>query len=659
MDRTLDFPHESSAPTPDTDSTWSIDQSRELYRIDTWANEFFGISEDGEVEVYLEEGEHTVALSLREIIAGCQQRGMEVPILLRFRDLLAARIRKLNSCFEEAISKNGYRGKYRGVFPIKVNQQKQVIEEITRYGRQYHFGLEAGSKAELLAAMAYMHDPEAYLICNGYKDSEFVDLALCGLKMGLQVFLVIEMPGELELILKRAARMGVKPLLGLRSKLATRNDGRWSHSSGERSVFGLTADQTIRVVDTLRKVDRLDCLQLLHYHQGSQIPDIRAIRDAAMEASRIYVELAREGAPMRLLDIGGGLAVDYDGSQSKTSSSRNYGMLEYAADVVEIVMAVCDQAGQPHPDIISESGRSIAAYYSVLVFNVLDVNRYTSHVHTTEFPSDANVFLKNLQEVDDALTDENLQECYNDAVYYRGELLSLFDHGQIPLRERAYADSLYWHIMSRILGRLQHMEDVPEELADLSHDLHDVYYGNFSLFQSLPDAWAIDQVFPVMPIHRLDQRPTSSAILADITCDCDGRLDDFLVDGERRSCLPLHCINDGEEYLVGVFLVGAYQETLGDLHNLLGDTNMVSIGVMNGKPSYISELAGDSVADVLSYVRYNPKRLIERFRRLAEQAVQDNAITVAERREMLAAYQESIHGYTYFEIEAREEYASD
>jgi arginine decarboxylase len=642
-------------PQPCAPADWSIDEARQLYRINTWANQFFGISESGEVEVYLEENGHPVALSLPEIVRGIQQRGLDAPILLRFQDLLAARIRKLNECFEEAIARNGYQGQYRGVFPIKVNQQKHVIEEITRFGKQYHFGLEAGSKPELLAALAYMHDPEAYLICNGYKDSEFIDLALCGLKMGLQTVLVIEMPGEVDLILERAERMGVRPILGMRVKLAARNDGRWSRSSGERSVFGLTSDQVIRVVDALREADRLDCLRMLHYHQGSQIPSIRAIRDAAVEASRIYVELAREGAPMGLLDIGGGMAVDYDGSQSNTPSSRNYGMLEYATDVVEIVMAVCDQAGQPHPNISSESGRAIAAYYSVLVFNVLDVNCYMSHVHTTTFPKNANLFLKNLQEVDAALTDNNLQECYNDAVYYRGELLSLFDHGQIPLRERAYADSLYWHIISRILARLEQMEEIPEELEDLGSDLHDVYYGNFSVFQSLPDAWAIDQLFPVMPIHRLDERPSCSGILADITCDCDGRLDDFLVDGERRSSLPLHPLCDGQEYLLGVFLIGAYQETLGDLHNLLGDTNVVGIGVKHGKPRYITELPGDTVADVLSYVRYDPKRLLGRFRDLAEQAVQDGAITVTERRTMLAAYEESIRGYTYFEIPSQDE----
>ena len=633
-----------------TRPVWSASNSAALYGVDAWANQFFGIAETGDVEVYLGANESRAAFSLPDIVKGIRDRGLEVPLLLRFPDLLAAQIRELNAAFEAAISRNKYQGRYRGVYPIKVNQQQQVIKEVTRFGRHYHFGLEAGSKAELLAALSYLHDPEAYIICNGYKDREFIDLALCAVKMGLQTILVVEMPGELDLILERAEELNVSPMLGVRVKLATRNNGRWSQSSGERSVFGLTAAQVMDLVNALRSAERLDCLRLVHYHQGSQVPDIRAIRDAAMEAARIYVELAREGAAMGLIDIGGGLAVDYDGSRTNTASSRNYGTVEYATDIVEIVMAVCDEAGQPHPDIISESGRAISSYYSVLVFNILDVNRFTSHVHVAPFPDTAHAFLGNLRNVDEVLRDDNLQECYNDAVYYRGELLSLFAHGQISLRERAHADSLFWHIIARILNRLEHLSQVPDELQSLDESLHDVYYGNFSLFQSLPDTWAIDQLFPVMPIHRLNEQPTCTAIIADITCDCDGRMDEFLVAGERRRSLPLHPFTPGEEYLLGAFLVGAYQETLGDLHNLLGDTNVVSVGVKDGRVQYLAELEGDSVADVLSYVEYDPKRLVNRFRRLAEQAVQDGKITAHERRMMLAAYEESIRGYTYFEF---------
>ncbi|MCA9246675.1 MAG: biosynthetic arginine decarboxylase [Planctomycetales bacterium] len=636
--------NESSAPV-----AWSATDAAELYGVNTWGKGFFGICDRGEAVVNLTENGQPVALSLLDIVEGIRDRGMEAPLLLRFQDLLAARIGGLNAAFAEAIKRNAYRGKYRGVYPIKVNQQHQVVEQVTRVGRQYHYGLEAGSKPELLAALAYMHDPEAYIVCNGYKDREFIDLALSALKLGIQTVLVIEMPGELDLIMERAEELNVSPILGVRVKLATRNDGRWSRSSGERSVFGLTADQVMEVVESLRRRDRLDCLRLLHYHQGSQVPDIRAIRDASMEAARIYVELAREGATMGLIDIGGGLAIDYDGSRSNTPSSRNYGMLEYATDVVEIIMTVCDEAGQPHPDIVSESGRAVAAYYSVLIFNILEVNRFTSHMHTLPLPENSHAFVKHLREVDEVLNDKNIQECYNDAVYYRGELLSLFNHGRISLRERAYADSLFYHLVSRMLGRLEHLEQAPTELETLEQDLQDVYYGNFSLFQSLPDTWAIDQLFPVMPIHRLNEKPTCSAILADITCDCDGRMDDFLVAGERRRSLPLHALKNGDEYLLGVFLVGAYQETLGDLHNLLGDTNVVNVGVKDGRPQYLSELRGDSVADVLSYVEYDPKQLVERFRKLAEDAVQAGRISAQERRTMLADYEDSIRGYTYFE----------
>ncbi len=629
-------------------SDWSVADSVKLYGIENWSNHFFGISEAGHVEVYLDEEGRSVALSLLDIIKGTSDRGLEVPLLLRFQGLLAARIEKLNQSFEEAISLYNYRGKFRGVYPIKVNQQQQVIKEITQFGRRFHFGLEAGSKPELLAAMAYLRDPEAYLVCNGYKDRAFIDLALSALKMGIQTVLVIETPGELDLILDRGEALNVRPVIGVRAKLAARNDGRWSRSSGESSVFGLTADQIMDVVDELRAADRLDCLQMLHYHQGSQIPDIRAIRDAATEATRIYVELSREGAAMGLIDIGGGLAVDYDGSQSNTASSRNYGTLEYASDIVETVMAICDESGLPHPDIISESGRAIASYYSVLVFNVLDVNRFVSHVHTTPFPEKAHVFLNNLRQVDELLDDDNLQECYNDAVYYRGELLTLFNHGQISLRERAYADSLYWQIVTHMQNRLRRLGHVPDGLEALDN-LNDVYYGNFSLFQSLPDSWAIGHLFPVMPIHRLDERPSSTAIIADITCDCDGRMDEFLVAGKRQGGLPLHPLNEKEEYYLGAFLVGAYQETLGDLHNLFGDTNVVNISVRDGQAKFSSELRGDTVADVLSYVEYDPAQLINRFRSFAEKAVEDGRMSVQERRSVMEVYEESIRGYTYFE----------
>ena len=629
-------------------TTWDTDQANELYGVDHWANDFFSIAENGDLQVHLQDGDEKRATSLPEIIAGIQERGLDTPILLRFRDLLDDRVRKLNDAFNQTIAETGYQGSYRGVYPIKVNQQQQVIEEITQFGEQYHYGLEAGSKPELIAALAYMHDPEAFIICNGYKDEEFIDLALHGLKMGLQIILVIEMPSELELILERSAALGIEPMLGIRAKLSTSNNSHWSHSSGENSVFGLTTNQLLACVDQLRKHGKLHYLRLLHYHQGSQVPDIGSIREAATEATRIYTELIREGAPMGLLDIGGGLGIDYDGSRSNSHSSRNYGVKEYAADIIDVVKMVCDEASIQHPTIISESGRAVAAYYSVLIFNVLDVNSPSSDAEPMEMPENAHPLIVKLREVESYLEPENLQECYNDALYFRKEILALFRHGNVSLRERAYANAIFTRIISKLYGLAKTMENVPEDLEGAPPFL-DVYYGNFSLFQSLPDSWAIDQLFPVLPIHRLNEEPTAKATLADITCDCDGRIDNFIINGEHQKHLPLHTLKENEDYLLGVFLVGAYQETLGDLHNLLGDTNVVSVGLKNGNVQYLRELAGDTISDVLSYVEYDIKDVISRFRHLAERSVEEGKITPTERRKIMDAFRDSIGGYTYYE----------
>lgn len=641
-----------SADTPSSTNSnhWNIHQANDLYGVDAWSSDFFSIAEDGDLHVHLtdEATDKPATASLPKIIDGIRERGLDTPILLRFHDLLSERISRLNNAFNSAIAETGYTGNYRGVYPVKVNQQQQVIDEITEFGKQYHYGLEAGSKPELLIALAHMHDPEAFIICNGYKDQEFIDLALHSLKMGLQTVLVVEMPSELELILERSEALGIEPMLGIRAKLSTCNNSHWSHSSGENSVFGLTTNQILNAVDTLKSKDKLHYLRLLHYHQGSQVPDIRAIRDAATEATRMYLELIREGAPMGLLDIGGGLGIDYDGSRSNSHSSRNYGVEEYAADIIEVTKSICDEAKLPHPTIISESGRAISAYYSVLIFNILDVNSPSADASPNFIPEKIHPHLKKLAEVEDYLNEKNIQECYNDAHYFRSEILSLFRHGNVSLRERAYSNALFTRIMTKISDLAAQMEQVPEELEDNPPFL-DVYYGNFSIFQSLPDSWAIDQLFPVMPIHRLNEEPTNKAILADITCDCDGRLDKFIIDGEPQNHIPLHSLKDDEDYLVGVFLVGAYQETLGDLHNLLGDTNVVSIGIKDGKVQYLRELAGDAISDVLSYVEYDPKDVIERFRRLAERSVEEGRITPAQRREIMNSFRESIDGYTYFE----------
>ena len=639
-------------------SAWSIQESAELYGIKEWGHGYFDVSSKGEVVVNLKDGSKTKPVSLAEIISGLRDRGTQMPVLIRFGDLLRWRIDELNEGFASAIREAKYQGVYRGVYPIKVNQQQEVIEEITRYGRKYHYGLEAGSKPELIAALAYMHDPQAYIVCNGYKDEEFIDLALYAQKMGLQVILVLEMPSELKLILERSKKMGVRPTLGVRFRLSTESAGHWAGSGGDASVFGLNISQVMRVVDHLREEGMLDCLRMLHYHQGSQIPNIRAIRSAATEAARVYVGLVQEGARMGILDLGGGLAISYDGLKGASVASSDYGTKEYCADVIEAIAEVTDEAEVPHPDLITESGRAIVAYYSVLVINVLDINRFEGN-GAIKVHDDSPALLRNLHdlwtELDNGskkLTRERLQEVYNDAVYYRDKLRSEFSYGKVRLRERAQGEELYWKLLSWISEKIESVGGDIGQMNRLEHVLTDYYYANFSVFQSLPDLWAIDQIFPVMPIQRLKEKPTRKVVLSDITCDSDGKIDHFAHGCELHQSLPLHDvdIDGGENYMLGVFLVGAYQETLGDLHNLLGDTNVVSVTLDNkGKIRYRRELEGDTVGEVLSYVEYDPKVLATRFRELAESAVTQKRITPAERKEIMAAFDEGLRGYTYFE----------
>ncbi|OQA31797.1 MAG: Biosynthetic arginine decarboxylase [Betaproteobacteria bacterium ADurb.Bin341] len=629
---------------------WNSVKSAELYGVGAWGQGHFSVTDDGFAAVNLKNATGTVRINLSDIVHGLHDRGMSLPLLLRFSDLLGNRIRLINESFKKAISDYAYQNVYRGVFPIKVNQQQQAVHDVVTFGAPYHHGLEAGSKAELIAALAYMRDPKAFLICNGYKDAEFIDLALSSLKMGLQTILVLETTDELNLILERSAALGIRPRMGIRVKLSSRVGGKWSESGGERSVFGLTPSQVIDVVDTLRDVQMLDCLELLHYHLGSQVPNIREIRDAVKEASRFYVGLVKEGARMGIFDIGGGLAIDYDGSHTNFASSANYDISEYCADVIEGIMTACNEAEIPHPAVISESGRALIGYYSVLVINVLDAAIYEEKECPENISEPRPEALENMMYVARTLSLKNLQESFNDALYYREEIQKAFKHGDITLRQHAAADCLFWHILTRIRELLPGLKIVPKDLLGLDALLADVYYCNFSVFQSLPDAWAIDQLFPIMPIHRLTEKPTRMACLSDITCDCDGRIDKFIDQHDVKSVLPVHALRKGEPYMLAAFLVGAYQETLGDLHNLFGDTNVVSVQVdEDGEIEYVQELQGDSVGDVLSYVEYRPERLMEQFRALAEEAVKAKRITPAERREILAAYDNGLRGYTYFE----------
>lgn len=628
---------------------WSVAQAEELYAVNLWGKDYFDVSKDGDVRALLDDGESVLPVSLKEMVAGLEDRGFELPILLRFPDFLKRRIDILNNTFNQAIKEISYKGNYRGVYPIKVNQQDHVVDAITQFGREHHFGLEAGSKAELIAALAHMHDGEAYIVCNGYKDEEFIDLALYANKLGLQCVIVIEMPEELPLILERAEVLGIEPLIGVRIKLSSKSAGHWNDSGGDRSVFGLSAIQLVDVLDRLKAAGKLHWLKLLHYHQGSQIPNIRAIREAASEAIRMYVSLVREGAPMGIIDIGGGLAVDYDGSQTNFQGSCNYSVREYCLDVLESFVAVLDKEKIEHPAIISESGRATVAHSSVLLFNVFEVTHFEPREVPPALGEDSPEMLRNLFEVYQTFTPKRIQEAYNDAMYYRREIQQLFKQGIISLRDRARGDHVYWSIISEVVKEVKRMgRSAPPDLADVEGSLVDIYHVNFSVFQSLPDSWAIDQLFPILPIHRLNEEPTETGIMSDITCDCDGKLDKFIDYHGLKKSLPLHALNDRDDYILGAFLVGAYQETLGDLHNLLGDTNVASITVEEGEIVYEKEIEGDTVADVLSYVEYDTKDMVQRFRDLAERAVRQKRITANERRTILKAYDEGMRGYTYF-----------
>ena len=629
---------------------WHAGKSAELYGVNEWSNGYFKVAENGDALVLPSPGASGRAVSIASVAEGIRARSFDMPVLLRIDNILDAQIESLNETCRAAMKELGYKGRFMGAYPIKVNQQQQVVEKIAESGARYHHGLEAGSKAELIAAMGSMRDQNAVLICNGYKDEEFIDLGLYATKLGFTCVLVVELPDELPLILERAKQLDAKPVLGIRIKLSAQAGGHWADSGGERSFFGLSTSQIIAAVDLLKNAGMLDCLKMVHYHLGSQISNIREIRSAVNEACRVYAGLAREGAAVEYLDLGGGLAVDYDGSQSNYLSSRNYTLKEYCTDIFEAVMTSLDEEEIPHPTIITESGRALVAYSSVLLFNVLDVNRFQPETLPESLPEETPSSIEYMFQALKGLTVRNMQEVMNDVIFYRDETRRLFDNGEITLRQRALSERIFWTTLNEVNRLAQELKHPRPELSDLERALADIYYCNFSVFQSLPDSWAIEQLFPVMPIQRLHEEPTRMGIIADITCDCDGKIDHFIDKRGTRRALPLHEVRPFEEYLIGVFLVGAYQETLGDLHNLLGDTNVVTIRILeNGEFEFVNEQEGDTVSDVLAYVQYDPKRLFNSFRKSAERAVRQGRISPQERREIVAAYEAGLRGYTYFE----------
>ncbi len=625
---------------------WTIRDSLELYGVPSWGGGYFSVNPEGHVEVQ-PRGSSGPSVDMLELVQSLERRGLRTPLLIRFSDILASRVRGLSDAFQAAATEYGYQGRYRGVYPIKVNQQRHVVEEIVEHGRDAGVGLEAGSKPELLVALALLDTPGALIVCNGYKDRAYVETALLAQRLGRRPIIVVDRFREIDLILKTSRELGIKPALGVRARLTTKGAGKWVESTGDRSKFGLTAVEIVEAVDRLRSEDMLDCLELLHFHIGSQITAIRAHKDALREAGRIYAGLHALGARPTLVDVGGGLGVDYDGSQTNFHSSMNYSVQEYANDVVASLQEAADDADIPHPDIVTESGRAMVAHHSVLVFDVLGVNEVLGQRPREEAGEDENKVIQDLAEVRDSVSRKNVQEAYHDALQLKEEASQLFSLGYLDLPARAKVERLFWACCEKILRIVRELPYIPEDLADLEKGLADTYYGNFSVFQSAPDHWAVKQLFPVMPIHRLDERPTRRGVFADLTCDSDGKIDKFIDQRDVKDVLELHPWNDSA-YYIGVFLVGAYQEILGDLHNLFGDTDAVHVHLDEAGGYTVEDVVeGDQVSDVLRYVQYDERALSEKVRRTVERALRAGQITVEESARLRKRYAEGLREHTY------------
>jgi len=650
----------SRATRAATELGWSVEESASLYSIRNWGKGFFDVNAAGHVVVHPQRNP-AIAVDLYEVVAGMRERGFRTPLLIHFSDLLKQRLVDIAEAFRGAIVEHGYHGTYQGVFPIKVNQQRRVVEEVRDAGKGLGFGLEAGSKPELLAVMGMTSDtPERLIICNGFKEERYIEFTALAKKLGRNIIPVIENITELKLILRFYEQHGVRPTIGVRVNLAAQGAGRWRRSSDLKSQFGLSMTEVLEVLSILRSKGMEDCLQLLHCHMGSQIHDIRQVNQGINELARIYTQLAKAGAGMKYIDIGGGLGIDYDGSQTSFEFSMNYTLQEYASNVVYKIMTVCDEEGVAHPTIVSESGRAMVAQQSVLIFDVLGANRLDRFTVPAELPPPAAGEtelprpLVDIYDVYKNIAERRLVEHYNDMLEDRDEALRLFSVGLMSLEHRALVDNIFWASCAKIRDIARSMSRPPEELGDLESALSDTYFCNLSIFQSMPDVWAINQLFPIAPIHRLGERPTRKATIADLTCDSDGKIDRFVDDHDVKKWIELHDFEDGEEYLLGAFLVGAYQETLGDLHNLFGDTHVAHVKVDDQGEWWIDEIIeGDAVRDVLSYVHYDLARLFGEVRRECEKAVVNKQMTVAESQGLLKAYEAGLSGYTYLETENR------
>ena len=628
---------------------WRIEDSAELYNIHGWGMKYFSINEKGHVQVTPREGYASV--DLKDLMDELQVRDITAPVLLRFPDILDNRIEKISCCFRKAADEYKYDAQNFIIYPIKVNQMRQVVEEIVSHGKKFNIGLEAGSKPELHAVLATSIDEKNLIICNGYKDENYIELALLAHKMGRRIFIVVEKLNELRLIATIAKRLGVRPNIGIRIKLSSSGSGKWEESGGDQSKFGLNSSELLEAVDMLEKSKMSDCLKLIHFHIGSQITKIRRIKTALREATQYFVQLSKMGFDIDFIDIGGGLGVDYDGTRSSASeSSMNYSIQEYANDAVSAVVDVCEKNGLKQPNIITESGRSLSAHHSLLIIEALETARLPIWDENEEISEKDHELARELYQIWDKLNQQSLLESWHDALQIREEALDLFSLGMLDLRTRAQIEELFWSVAREVNDIAKGMKHVPEELK-ISKMLPDKYFCNFSLFQSLPDSWAIDQMFPIMPIARLDEKPSRTATLQDITCDSDGKINFFISSHGVANALPIHPLKSNESYYLGVFLVGAYQEILGDMHNLFGDTNAVHISVYKDRYEIDQIIDGETVAEVLDYVQYNPKKLVRNVETWVTQSMKSGKITPEEGREFLSNYRSGLYGYTYLETD--------
>ena len=627
---------------------WTIEDAKELYNLNGWGTSYFGVNDAG--NIYVTPCKDQTQVDLREVMDELALRDVTPPVLLRFPDILDSRIEKTASCFAKAKEEYNYKGENFIIYPIKVNQMQPVVEEIISHGRKFNLGLEAGSKPELHAVIAVQCQSDSLIICNGYKDQSYIELALLAQKMGKRIFIVVEKLNELDIIARAAKKLGVKPNLGIRIKLASSGSGKWEESGGDASKFGLTSSELLKALQILDEKDMHDCLRLIHFHIGSQITKIRRIQTALREAAQFYVQLHKMGYNVDFVDCGGGLGVDYDGTRSSSSeSSVNYSIQEYVNDCVYQFVDAADKNDIPHPNVITESGRSLTAHHSVLVIDVLETATLPEMPEEFEAKETDHQLVKDLYEIWDNLNSRSMMEDWHDAEAIREEALDLFSHGLIDLKTRAEIESMFWSVCREINVLAKSQKHMPEELRKLDKLLADKYFCNFSLFQSLPDSWAIDQLFPIVPIQRLNERPTRNATLQDITCDSDGKIANFVISRHIGHVLPVHQLKKSEDYYLGVFLVGAYQEILGDMHNLFGDTNAAHISVKDGQYHIDQIIDGETVEEVLDYVQYDPKKLVRQLERWVTKSVKQGVISLEEGKEFLSNYRSGLYGYTYLE----------